>query len=89
MPNPARRPLVGDVAADEGQVDQGRDAQAHMIEPDQDTKPVVGKQAEEQLQAPGAELVRRERQLFSVATPVRTAPSWLYQVGSGAMRRNE
>ena len=25
----------------------------------------------------------------AVATTVRTAPSWLYQVGSGAMRRPE
>ena len=43
-----RSRLVGAVAAEKGQVDQGRDPEPHMVEPDEDAKPVVGEQAEKE-----------------------------------------
>ncbi len=54
-----RRRLVGAIAADESEVDQGRDPQAHMIEPDQHTQPVVGEQTKEHGQAEIVEIDRR------------------------------
>ena len=47
MAEEAPRRLVGAIAADEREIDQRRDAQAHMIEPDQHAQPVEGEQAEE------------------------------------------
>ena len=43
----SRRRLVGAVAAEKGQIDQGRDPQPHMVEPDEDSEPVIGEQAGE------------------------------------------
>src|SRR5208282_6374958 len=40
--------LVGAVAAEKGQIDQGRDPEPHMVEPDEDAKPVVSEQAEKE-----------------------------------------
>ena len=37
-------------------IDQGRDPETHVVEPDQDAQPVVGEQAEEQGQAELAEV---------------------------------
>jgi len=48
--------LVGAVAAEKGQVDQGRDPEPHMVEPDQDAKPVIGEQAEKEGQTELPEL---------------------------------
>ncbi len=56
----ARRAFIRHVAADEGQVDQRRDAQAHVIEIDQHPQPVIGEQRGEDRQAPVAELRRRQ-----------------------------
>ena len=58
----ARGALVEQIAADEREVDQRRDAQAHVIEPHQHAQPVVGEQAEEDLQAPAPEVAGLEQQ---------------------------
>ena len=42
----ARRRLVGAVAAEKRQIDEARDAQAHVVEPDEHAQPVIGEQAE-------------------------------------------
>ena len=42
-----RRRLVRAVAAEKRQIDEGRDPEPHMVEPDEDAQPVVGEQAEE------------------------------------------
>ena len=57
----ARRRFVGAIAAEEGQIDQRRDAQPHVVEPDEDAQPVVGEQAEKNRQAELAEVVRLGR----------------------------
>ena len=48
--------LVDAVTAEKGQVDQGRDPEPHMVEPDQDAKPVIGEQAEKEGQTELPEL---------------------------------
>jgi hypothetical protein len=51
----ARGLLVDHVAAHEGEVDEGRHAQPHVVEPDEHPEPIVGQEAQEELEAPGAE----------------------------------
>ena len=54
-----RRRLVGAVAAEERQVDEARDPEPHVVEPDQDAQPVVGEEPEEQDEAESPERLRR------------------------------
>ncbi len=61
---PARQVGINRVDADEGEIDQRRHPQAHVIEPDQHPQPVVGHQPQEQLQAPGAVVAGRLHELL-------------------------
>ena len=54
----SRRRLIGAVAAEKRQIDQGRDPQPHMVEPDEDSEPVIGEKAGEHGQAELAEVRR-------------------------------
>ena len=58
VPDEPRRRLVGAVAAEERQVDEARDPEPHVVEPDQDAQPVVGEQPEEQDEAEPPEGLR-------------------------------
>ena len=48
--------FVGAIAAEKRQIDEGRDPQAHMVEPDQHPEPVVGEQAQKQDETEAAEV---------------------------------
>ena len=50
--------FVRPVAAEKRQVDEGRDPEAHVIEPNEDAQPVIGEEAGEQREAEPAEVVR-------------------------------
>ena len=56
--------LLEPVHAEEAQVHQGRHAQAHVVQPDQDPHRVVGEQVDEDLEAPGAERLGAQRRVL-------------------------
>ena len=51
MPDEARGGFIGAVGAEKRQIDERRDSQPHVVEPDEHAQPVVGQQAEEYRQA--------------------------------------
>ena len=57
MARVARGPAIQRIAADEGEIDQGRHAQAHVVDPDQHAQPVIGKQARKGQKTPQAEIL--------------------------------